>query len=996
MEFNPINELKKELYESEIKINKLEQTIKEFSNKNIILLEENEKLNQNHKQNQETISNHKIRINYLENQIKSNQQRISELKNEIISQKKELQGRDPQLLDIPGEDNSHVIFSNKLENDQPNNSSNLHENENRINNFENKGNIINNQENKIDNTEDEEKEIKNKFFNLFKGRENVDEIYEKMGKEQISQIFKNTNKMENQKLKKDNENINMGNSRNNNINNVEININNNNSKNNINSNNKININKIYNNNINNSERNNNINNNRNNNSSINNNEINNNKINNNSNININSNKNEININSNINNNKTSLSSKFNEDTKKKKIKYEQMSIDLKGKCSQYHTDIEQAKYLIENYKNYLNEINKQITLKNEKSMIKYEMDQITINIDEKENLEFIDSQMKVISSSISKLNNIYSDFKNNFGSNVEHLLTNIFANLRNLNKKENKNDIKKISIIIYEVGAKIEELQKICNLFEKNRNLFYAENDKIFKEVNKLQNKIFKENVVNNQNNKNELFNILNNNDDYNENKLAQSFLIRYRSQPVNKSNEDNFNGDLMEDYIDEPKLIRKNWEEKCYIYDDKDIHDVFYDIKAVSNDNKLIFNSCSYAFDYDKSIKIKYLTVDDTPVPHTKKLNSIEFKIKLYNSQTSKIHIMYEESKDLSKLNKGEIEERKIYREGKYGLQSTLYGQNAKYSLILKGSFDIVNFTEYFLIKKDNLKTTEYFWEGIVPYNGKITNIIFSKSEAMWSFNVQSKILVENGIKNFKYIKPFDFIGGNNEIENLSYSSPQAKNIVAVEENRVYYASYENIEKEVEFFIKGQLKNKSKGEWSLDITDEDLEKRVPDIDKILKPQLKNLAKEIIEDFDRTNINKDFVFLDYMKIGLWVHKNIKYDLNYTEKDELTPIDVYYQRAGVSHHFTILTNALLYALGYKVVYAMGYVSQNNKEFNQDSRHSWTLINLNNRWYPFDATFGIFSGKLPISHIFDRYFYSGTGRCDKGLKLEKDKVSGIYIS
>ena len=63
-----------------------------------------------------------------------------------------------------------------------------------------------------------------------------------------------------------------------------------------------------------------------------------------------------------------------------------------------------------------------------------------------------------------------------------------------------------------------------------------------------------------------------------------------------------------MEQYINEPKLIRKNWIEKCYIYDDYDVHDIIYNIKAVSNDDKLIFNSCSHAFDYDKKIKIKYL----------------------------------------------------------------------------------------------------------------------------------------------------------------------------------------------------------------------------------------------------------------------------------------------------------------------------------------------------------------------------------------------------
>ena len=264
-----------------------------------------------------------------------------------------------------------------------------------------------------------------------------------------------------------------------------------------------------------------------------------------------------------------------------------------------------------------------------------------------------------------------------------------------------------------------------------------------------------------------------------------------------------------------------------------------------------------------------------------------------------------------------------------------------------------------------------------------------------MWSFNVESKILIENNIKKIQFIKLFNFVGGNNEIEDLNAYSPQTNLIYLDEENRRYIVSYDNIDKEADFFIKGKLRNKSKGEWFLAISDEDLEKRVPKIDLILKPQLRVLATDIIEDFDRSNLNKDFEFLDYMKIGLWVHKNIKYDLNYADKDELTPVDVYYQRAGVSHHFTQLTNALLNALGYKVIYIMGYISQNNKEFNQDSRHSWSLIKLNNKWYPFDSTCGIFSGKLPISHIFNRYFYSSLKICDKGLKLQKDKVSGTYI-
>ena len=150
------------------------------------------------------------------------------------------------------------------------------------------------------------------------------------------------------------------------------------------------------------------------------------------------------------------------------------------------------------------------------------------------------------------------------------------------------------------------------------------------------------------------------------------------------------------------------------------------------------------------------------------------------------------------------------------------------------------------------------------------------------------------------------------------------------------------------------------------------VERKMPTEDVLCKPQLKEIAKKIIEEFDRNNRNSDFKFLDYMKIGMWVYKNITYDLNYVGRSELSAIDIYNRRVGVCHHFTRLSNALLYSLGYKVLYISGYVCKNNKEFSTDSGHAWSLIKLNNKWYPFDSTWGIFSGKLPVGHIFGTFF------------------------
>ena len=152
---------------------------------------------------------------------------------------------------------------------------------------------------------------------------------------------------------------------------------------------------------------------------------------------------------------------------------------------------------------------------------------------------------------------------------------------------------------------------------------------------------------------------------------------------------------------------------------------------------------------------------------------------------------------------------------------------------------------------------------------------------------------------------------------------------------------------------------------------DEQIDIKIPEVDKIFKEQLKKIAENIIEEFDKNNTNFDYEFLDFMKIALWVHKNIKYDLNYVGR-YLTPIDIYKMRVGVCHHHTKLCNALLYSLGYQVIYAHGYIyNKIYDDYNSTIKHAWSLIKINNKWYPLDPTWGIISGKLPVTHIFGRY-------------------------
>lgn len=66
-----------------------------------------------------------------------------------------------------------------------------------------------------------------------------------------------------------------------------------------------------------------------------------------------------------------------------------------------------------------------------------------------------------------------------------------------------------------------------------------------------------------------------------------------------------------------------------------------------------------------------------------------------------------------------------------------------AKFILILKGSLDIVNFDNYFLIRnKKNKKEVEYAWGGKVPNEGKMTFITFSKNIGKCKLNLFPKYI--------------------------------------------------------------------------------------------------------------------------------------------------------------------------------------------------------------------------------------------------------------
>ena len=130
-----------------------------------------------------------------------------------------------------------------------------------------------------------------------------------------------------------------------------------------------------------------------------------------------------------------------------------------------------------------------------------------------------------------------------------------------------------------------------------------------------------------------------------------------------------------------------------------------------------------------------------------------IEFKINLKNLETAKIHLKYKDLKNKNNSKKSN----NLNPEGYYGITSkTNKKLVGKFILILKGSYDIMNFDDYFLIKNtENKNESEYIWGGIVPPDGKQTSIKFTKRKAKWNVDFNIKCSQNNG-RNINYFKYF------------------------------------------------------------------------------------------------------------------------------------------------------------------------------------------------------------------------------------------------
>ena len=374
------------------------------------------------------------------------------------------------------------------------------------------------------------------------------------------------------------------------------------------------------------------------------------------------------------------------------------------------------------------------------------------------------------------------------------------------------------------------------------------------------------------------------------------------------------------------------------------------------------------YSLDLPNDSELEFVMVDGENKDYNKESDHIyRFEVKLKNLEISTIHYKYKHKK--------ELEEEQLDYQQCYGISREAGNTTGKYALINKGSYDIVKFSELFLVRNENNENdVEYIWSGRVPSDGKETYITFTKKEARWLYDYSIKLKSSTNITwQFSLFVPVYFTEGNNIIINCDYNSPQTKDISINKKAQEYVIRFNNCKtKNAEFYMKIEFLNKS-DDWSINISDEKIRRLMPKQDVKDKTKLQSIAKDIIKDFDNKHKNSEYKYLDFMKIGFWVHNNLKYDHQYLGRENYSALDIYKMKKGVCYHYTRLSNALLYSLGYKVIFAIGYC-YHGYSFNYRNLHAWSLVKIGNKWYAFDSTKGIITGKLPITHVYRNYVYT----------------------
>lgn len=259
-------------------------------------------------------------------------------------------------------------------------------------------------------------------------------------------------------------------------------------------------------------------------------------------------------------------------------------------------------------------------------------------------------------------------------------------------------------------------------------------------------------------------------------------------------------------------------------------------------------------------------------------------------------------------------------------------------------------------LISQNNLFTRQgqlLLWEGKIQ-KGFNDYLWLSVKKANWDIMIKNYIYTSDKINNLNVFIPKYFKDSGIKVKKLDFdiNSKQAQVIQKQNNTSVVFRNAQM----QDFVLKINAQVSNVLEYSYkNLNPKDF------LSKQEKSELKKVAQQIIRDNTKES--------PYIAIAKWVYQSIKYNEKYTNV-HMSSDQILKVKNGVCEHYAQLYNDLLQSLDIPSAFVTGV------GFNPTKRafeyHAWNLVYVDEEWRPIDSTWGLFGGKLPISHIF---FYIG---------------------
>ena len=378
-------------------------------------------------------------------------------------------------------------------------------------------------------------------------------------------------------------------------------------------------------------------------------------------------------------------------------------------------------------------------------------------------------------------------------------------------------------------------------------------------------------------------------------------------------------------------------------------------------------YKSWSYIFGKDSKVNILEAKVLE-PMKYRSTFGdnklTIEFD-RLFNNKEITLYIKYQ------LLNTDKV--KYIRREWAYLPEFTAGAEGSLVVIPLK-DMDIYSTNDTFDIDYYG----KYVWSGIIPKEGISELFEITMKQADWI--VSSVVSIHNNsgaLGNLEITIPKDFVGGNNEIITYKVSTSQNDKIIKTDDNKITakFINYQNSDGFVR--IDARIRNNYNNFYWLN--DFDINETLA-IDNSYISDYNTLIYNIKQQDTSDNPV-------HVKIAKWVYENMKYDESFVGRN-MTSKEILELKTGVCEHYALLYQDLLRSIGIpaKTVTGISY------DFDKDKfeNHAWVMVNYNSQWLPIDPTWGIYSGKLPISHIFMYNDKTATS-----WKAPADVINGISV-